>query len=211
MDAGRLPPPVPSGLAVHRLRQVHGAAVLVVDGPGPAGHGALAPGGRRRAARGRRRGGAWGPGPCLAVLTADCAPVALGSPEGVHAAVHVGWRGLVAGVVEAAVDAMRALGASAVVAGLGPTIHPCCYAFGPADLDVVAAVAGAGVRAVTADGRPALDLPAAVGRPSGARPESRSSSTSTAARLRGRRLLAPGPRRRGPPGRLRLAGGPGTR
>ena len=36
----------------------------------------------------------------LCVLTADCAPLALGSPEGVFAAVHAGWRGLVAGVVE---------------------------------------------------------------------------------------------------------------
>ena len=35
-----------------------------------------------------------GTGSRLAVLTADCAPVALGSPEGVHGAVHVGWRGL---------------------------------------------------------------------------------------------------------------------
>jgi hypothetical protein len=103
-----------------------------------------------------------GSGSCVAVLTADCGPVALGSPEGVHAAVHVGWRGLVAGVIEAAVDAMRALGATDIVGGLGPTIHPCCYAFGPADLDAVAAVAGAGVRATSADGAPALDLPAAV-------------------------------------------------
>jgi copper oxidase (laccase) domain-containing protein len=88
--------------------------------------------------------------------------VALGSPEGIHGAVHVGWRGLVAGVVDRAVAAMTALGATAVVAGLGPTIHPCCYAFGPDDLDAVAAVAGDGVRSVTKAGTPALDLPAAV-------------------------------------------------
>ena len=50
-----------------------------------------------------------------------------------------------------------------MLAGLGPTIHPCCYAFSPADLDAVAAVAGADVRACTADGAPALDLPAAIG------------------------------------------------
>jgi copper oxidase (laccase) domain-containing protein len=99
---------------------------------------------------------------CVAVLTADCAPVALGSPEGIHGAVHVGWRGLVAGVIAEAVATMEALGATAVVAGLGPTIHPCCYAFGPDDLDTVAAVVGAGVRGVTSGGAPALDLPAAV-------------------------------------------------
>jgi hypothetical protein len=135
------------------VRQVHGAAVVVVEGAAltvdgyrPEADAVVAPGGPS----------------CLAVLTADCAPVALGSPEGVHAAVHVGWRGLVAGVIPAAVKAMTALGATDVVAGLGPTIHPCCYAFGPDDLDAVAAVAGPGVRAATAGGAPALDLPAAV-------------------------------------------------
>jgi len=99
---------------------------------------------------------------CVVVLTADCAPVALGSPEGVHAAVHVGWRGLGAGVIARAVATMRDLGATDVVAGLGPTIHPCCYAFGPGDLEAVAAVVGAEARATTAQGGPALDLPAAV-------------------------------------------------
>jgi copper oxidase (laccase) domain-containing protein len=103
-----------------------------------------------------------GSGSCLVVLTADCAPVALGSAEGVHAAVHVGWRGLQAGVIARAVDAMTSLGATDVVAGLGPSIHPCCYAFSPGDLDAVAAVAGDEVRGTTAEGRPALDLPAGV-------------------------------------------------
>ena len=40
-------------------------------------------------------------GIAVCVLTADCAPLALASPEGVFAAVHAGWRGLVAGVVDA--------------------------------------------------------------------------------------------------------------
>ena len=50
------------------------------------------------------------PSVAVAVLTADCAPLALASPEGVFAAVHAGWRGLAGGVVEAAVAAMRDLG-----------------------------------------------------------------------------------------------------
>ena len=161
VDTGSLPPAVPAGLSVHRLRQVHGTDVMVVDAPPPPGCSVWAP-----SADGRPPEGdavvAVGSGSCVAVLTADCAPVALGSPEGIHSAVHVGWRGLVAGVIDRAVTTMRGLGATAVVAGLGPTIHPCCYAFGPADLDAVAAVAGAGVRSVTSDGGPALDLPAAV-------------------------------------------------
>jgi YfiH family protein len=102
------------------------------------------------------------PSTCLAVLTADCASVALGSPEGVFGTVHAGWRGLVAGVVEEAVEVMRSSGASDVVGALGPCIHPGCYEFGEGDLDTVAAVYGDRVRGRTTTGRPALDLPAAV-------------------------------------------------
>ena len=132
------------------LRQVHGSGVVVVDGPG-AGAGEV--------------GDALvtvDPGAALAILTADCAPIALASPEGVIAAVHAGWRGLVAGVVERAVEVMRAHGASDVQAALGPCIHAECYEFSPSDLDTVAAALGDSVRGVTKDGRPALDVPAAV-------------------------------------------------
>ena len=103
------------------------------------------------------------PGSALCVLTADCAPIALASPEGVCAAVHAGWRGLVAGVVATAVDAMRRLGATDVTAALGPCIHAPCYEFSPADLDMAASALGPGVRSTTTDGRPALDLVAGVG------------------------------------------------
>jgi YfiH family protein len=138
-------------MTVQRLRQVHGAEVVVVDGTTADG----------RPPEADAVIGA-GTGSCLVVLTADCAPVALGSPEGIHGAVHVGWRGLEAGVIARAVDVMRGLGASEVVAGLGPTIHPCCYRFSPEDLEAVAAVVGDEVRGVTTDGGPALDLPAGV-------------------------------------------------
>lgn len=98
----------------------------------------------------------------LLVRTADCAAVALGSPEGVFAAVHAGWRGLVSEVVEGAVAAMRALGASEVVAGLGPCIGPCCYAFAGGELDTLALRYGDAVRGRTLAGQGALDLAAAV-------------------------------------------------
>lgn len=103
-----------------------------------------------------------GSGDVLAVLTADCAALALGSHTGVQAAVHVGWRGLVAGVVEQALEAMTALGADDVEAGLGPCIGPCCYEFGGAALDDIARRYGEGVRGRTRTGAPALDLGAAV-------------------------------------------------
>jgi polyphenol oxidase len=102
------------------------------------------------------------PSVSLAVLTADCAAIALGSPEGVFAAVHAGWRGLVGGVVEEAVRAMRAMGAGEVVGALGPCVHAGCYEFSEDDLATVASRFGDGVRSRTAAGRPALDIPAAV-------------------------------------------------
>ncbi|HXQ58939.1 MAG TPA: polyphenol oxidase family protein [Acidimicrobiales bacterium] len=161
VDAGSLPSAVPAGLSVYRLRQVHGSDVVVAGAPPPPGTTAwaTAPDGRAPDADAVV---AVGSGSCLVVLTADCAPVALGSPDGVFGAVHVGWRGLVADVIGRAVDVMRSLGAGAVVAGLGPTIHRCCYAFGTDDLDAAAASAGDEVRGVTSDGAPALDLPAGV-------------------------------------------------
>jgi hypothetical protein len=132
------------------VTQVHGADVVVVRDPD-------------------HRGGAQGdalvsdhPGACLAVFTADCAPIALASPEGVVGAVHGGWRGLTAGVVGSAAGAMRALGATRIEAALGPCIHAECYEFSPGDLDLVAAQLGPAVQARTATGRPALDLPEAV-------------------------------------------------
>jgi YfiH family protein len=132
------------------LTQVHGSTVAVIDTPG--GGAGMAGDGAVSAT----------PGVALAVLTADCAPVAFASPEGVVGVAHAGWRGLVAGVIEETVAAMRALGARSVSAALGPCIHAECYAFGPADLDAVAARYGSGVRSETSDGQHALDIPAAV-------------------------------------------------
>jgi hypothetical protein len=99
----------------------------------------------------------------LCVLTADCGALALSSPEGIFAAVHVGWRGLAGGVVQAAVSRMQLLGATDVVGSLGPCIHAECYEFSEQELDVVAATCGDGVRGRTSDGRPALDLTAGIG------------------------------------------------
>ena len=132
------------------LRQVHGSVVRVVGGepPQPAEIGdALV---------------SADPSACLAILTADCASIALGSPEGIYAAVHAGWRGLGAGVIEAATTAMRALGASTVVGSLGPCIHAECYGFSEPELRSVVDRYGDDVRSVTGDGGLALDVPASV-------------------------------------------------
>lgn len=132
------------------LRQVHGARVVTVDRPG-------AESGEAADAAVTTEAGA-----VLAVLTADCAPVALASPEGVTGVAHAGWKGLRAGVVEAAVQSMRRLGATRIEAVIGPCIHPCCYSFGEDELVALESRFGARVRGRDRNGRPALDLPAGV-------------------------------------------------
>jgi YfiH family protein len=64
------------------------------------------------------------------VLTADCIPVALGA-GGAVAALHAGWRGLAAGVLEQGVGALREVGGQGdVVAVVGPCAGACCYEVG---------------------------------------------------------------------------------
>jgi YfiH family protein len=104
------------------------------------------------------------PGAPLAVFSADCALVGLASPEGVVAAVHAGWRGLLAGVIERTAAAMGAVGASGIAAVVGACIGPECYEFGVTELAAVAARYGPSVVSETAGGLPALDLRAGVHR-----------------------------------------------
>jgi YfiH family protein len=65
----------------------------------------------------------------LLALGADCVPIAIVAASGrpALAVVHAGWRGLAAGVVEAAVAALEAPEAAAMI---GPSIGPCCYEVG---------------------------------------------------------------------------------
>jgi YfiH family protein len=85
------------------------------------------------------------PGVALLVSVADCLPILLVEDEGrAVAAVHAGWRGLVAGVIGSALDALaRRYGIRArdCRALLGPAIGTCCYRVRE---DVVAAFARAG-------------------------------------------------------------------
>lgn len=132
------------------LRQVHGARVVTVEQPGGAA-------GEPADAVVTRSSGA-----ALAILTADCAPIALASPEGVIGVAHAGWKGLRAGVVEATVQSMRRMGATRVEAVVGPCVHPCCYAFGDDELAEIESRLGRHLRSVDREGHPALDLPAGV-------------------------------------------------
>jgi copper oxidase (laccase) domain-containing protein len=78
------------------------------------------------------------------------------------AVVHAGWRGLAAGIVRRAVDAVAALGGPVTHTVLGACIGPECYEFGEDDLAVVVAATGPAARGRTALGGTALDVPAAV-------------------------------------------------
>ena len=109
--------------------QAHGARALVIDAPpgAPPQVDGLAT---------ARRGLAVG------VLTADCAPVLFADPEaGVVGAAHAGWRGALAGIVEAALAAMVAAGArpGRVRAAVGPCIGPESYEVGDDLRDAVLA------------------------------------------------------------------------
>ncbi len=70
------------------------------------------------------------PGLLLGILTADCAPILLADTEaGVIGAAHAGWRGALAGVADATVDAMERLGAERgrIAAAIGPCIAQASY------------------------------------------------------------------------------------
>jgi hypothetical protein len=70
------------------------------------------------------------PGMLLGILTADCAPVLFADAQaGVIGAAHAGWKGALAGVTDAALAAMEALGAerTRIAAAIGPCIAQQSY------------------------------------------------------------------------------------
>lgn len=99
------------------LAQVHGTAIVSADSrhiSAPRADGAVAR----------------GAGSVCAVLTGDCLPVLFAARDGsVVAAAHAGWRGLAAGVLEAALATMNTH-PSATLAWLGPAIGPSAFEVG---------------------------------------------------------------------------------
>jgi hypothetical protein len=78
-------------------------------------------------------------GPACAILVADCMPVLFAARDGsVVGAVHAGWRGLAAGVLERAIAAMGVAG-SDLVAWCGPSIGPAAFEVGDDVRDAFAA------------------------------------------------------------------------
>ena len=101
--------------------QVHGSRVAEASA-----RGVMAPGTDHEASD-----GLWTDrsGQALMLVTADCFPVALARRDGGPAlcVLHVGWRGLLAGIVE---NGVGAVGGDGPGAAIGPGIGPCCYEVG---------------------------------------------------------------------------------
>jgi YfiH family protein len=74
------------------------------------------------------------PGICLMVMVADCVPVLLFDPvKKVSAVIHAGWRGTVHHITSNTIHAMvihYGCDPSDILAGIGPSIGPCCYEVG---------------------------------------------------------------------------------
>lgn len=108
------------------LQQVHGTAVVVVEaeqGSDASPESIERPVADACVIRGR--------GQVAVVQTADCLPILLASDDSDEiAAIHAGWRGLAAGVIEATLAAMRASPA-AIHGWLGPAIGARAFEVGP--------------------------------------------------------------------------------
>lgn len=105
------------------LRQVHGCTVHSVDASQMAPALSGAPEADACIIRGC--------GLAAVVQTADCVPILVADrQQSVVAAVHAGWRGLAAGVIDATLDQLS-LDPSALTVWLGPAISPCAFEVGP--------------------------------------------------------------------------------
>lgn len=132
------------------MDQVHGAAVASIGADAPPG--VQVPGVDGLVTDQPRR--------ALVVQSADCVPVLLRAGQVVGAA-HAGRRGLVAGVIGATLDRIRALTNAPIEALIGPAIGGCCYEV-PAELRDAVAVTLPAASSETTWGTPSLDLPAAA-------------------------------------------------
>lgn len=132
--------------AVVRVKQVHGRDIVHVDRavePWPVADGMWT-----------ERSGV-----LLGVAAADCVPILVADPRGPVGGAHAGWEGTSRGVATALVEAMVAGGAARerLVAAIGPSIGPCCYAIDDARAALVAErIGGDAIRRV--DGRAVMDL-----------------------------------------------------
>jgi len=110
------------GSKIVQVKQVHGARAVLAD---EAAVTSLAGGAQEADALIARLGGE---PVAVGVRVADCVPVLVASTDtGGVAAIHAGWRGVVAGIVPAGVEL---LGRRALIAAIGPCIGACCFEVG---------------------------------------------------------------------------------
>jgi YfiH family protein len=105
--------------ALATVHQIHSAEVVVADGAWPQGERPRADGLVTDT-----------PNLLLGILTADCAPVLFADHHAVVVgAAHAGWRGALAGVTDATIEAMERLGARRdnIHAAVGPCIAQPSY------------------------------------------------------------------------------------
>jgi hypothetical protein len=133
--------------ALRRPRQVHGARVVWASATNELGD--------ADAVLTRERGVRVG------VFTADCVPILVAAGD-VVGAVHAGWRGFAAGVIENALAELSSAAPGAqIAAAIGPCIGGCCYEVDAPVLEPLRARHGALVELALAASRPAharLDL-----------------------------------------------------
>jgi purine-nucleoside/S-methyl-5'-thioadenosine phosphorylase / adenosine deaminase len=139
------------------LYQVHGATALPVSEP-------VASANRPKADAVVTKT----PGLVIGVLTADCTPVLFADADGgIVGAAHAGWRGAVAGILEATIAEMERLGAARerIRAAVGPTINQGAYEVGPEFEDALVKSCASNVQFFcrrNPDARPHFDLPGYV-------------------------------------------------
>ena len=130
-------PAVPSSLfpvpCLVTLRQIHSGMIHVIEREECAKKGRLQTADGRAVLRGDGMMTDV-PGVFLAIQTADCVPVLVADVRRrTVAAFHAGWRGTLARIVERGIGSMRLRYGSRpqdLVAVVGPSIGPCCYAVG---------------------------------------------------------------------------------
>lgn len=143
---------------LYEVSQVHGAAAEVADA-------AVEP----AAFRAREADAllALTRGQAVGVRVADCVPILVADPSsGAVAAIHAGWRGVVAGVVKAALDGLCRAARSVpgeLLCAIGPHIGPEAFEVGDDVARQIVAAAPDGARVVLArEPRPHVNLERAV-------------------------------------------------
>lgn len=143
---------------MHFASQVHGARVAHVSGEDDPAQTALVKGDAVCSDS---------PGVAVAIFVADCTPLLFADVRtGAFAALHAGWRGTIAGVVDATIATMATRYGSRPAdlrAALGPCIGACCFEVGQevADAFALAFADAPGIVLAQAGRKPHVDLRAA--------------------------------------------------